>query len=78
MVRFARPLVPDSSWTLRKLYADGKVYDDGDLVVWTDAATVKRINGTTGAVEFTKTVPYQIEGDRQPQPWLARPSAACW
>ncbi|MER9687137.1 hypothetical protein [Mesorhizobium sp. M0139] len=37
------------------------VYDDGDLVVWTDAATVKRINGTTGAVEFTKTVPYQIE-----------------
>lgn len=37
------------------------VYDDGDLVVWTDAATVKRINGTTGAVEFTETVPYQIE-----------------
>ncbi|RVD69975.1 MAG: hypothetical protein E5V62_06075 [Mesorhizobium sp.] len=37
------------------------VYDDGDLVLWTDAATVKRINGTTGAVEFTKTVPYQIE-----------------
>lgn len=37
------------------------VYDDGDLVVWTDAATVKRINGTTGAVEYTKTVPYQIE-----------------
>ncbi|RVD16859.1 MAG: hypothetical protein EOS73_25435 [Mesorhizobium sp.] len=36
------------------------VYDDGDLVVWTDAAAVKRINGTTGAVEFTKTVPYQI------------------
>ncbi|WP_287306006.1 hypothetical protein, partial [Mesorhizobium sp.] len=36
------------------------VYDDGDLVVWTDAATVKRINGTTGAVEYTKTVPYQI------------------
>lgn len=37
------------------------VYDDGDLIVWTDAATVKRINGTTGATEFTKTVPYQIE-----------------
>jgi hypothetical protein len=37
------------------------VYDDGDLVVWTDAATVERIDGTTGAVEFTKTVPYQIE-----------------
>ncbi|RJT32805.1 hypothetical protein D3227_25740 [Mesorhizobium waimense] len=37
------------------------VYDDGDVVVWTDAGTVKRINGTTGAVEFTKTVPYQIE-----------------
>ncbi|OWK18294.1 hypothetical protein AJ88_03645 [Mesorhizobium amorphae CCBAU 01583] len=37
------------------------VYDDGDLVVWTDAATVKRINGTTGTVEYTKTVPYQIE-----------------
>ncbi|WP_292579810.1 hypothetical protein, partial [Mesorhizobium sp.] len=37
------------------------VYDDGDLVVWTDAATVVRLNGTTGAIEFTKTVPYQIE-----------------
>lgn len=37
------------------------VYDDGDVVVWTDAGSVKRINGTTGAVEFTKTVPYQIE-----------------
>ncbi|WP_192358486.1 hypothetical protein [Mesorhizobium mediterraneum] len=37
------------------------VYDDGDLIVWTDAATVKRVNGTTGATEFTKTVPYQIE-----------------
>lgn len=37
------------------------VYDDGDLVVWTDAATVKRVNGTTGAVAYTKTVPYQIE-----------------
>ncbi|WP_292294266.1 hypothetical protein, partial [Mesorhizobium sp.] len=37
------------------------VYDDGDVVVWTDAGTVKRINGTTGAVEYTKTVPYQIE-----------------
>ncbi|TIL85171.1 MAG: hypothetical protein E5Y73_30155 [Mesorhizobium sp.] len=37
------------------------VYDDGDLVVWTDAATVKRVNGTTGAIEFTKSVPYQIE-----------------
>lgn len=35
--------------------------DDGDLVVWTDAATVSRINGSTGAVEFTKTVPYQIQ-----------------
>ncbi|RWD33354.1 MAG: hypothetical protein EOS22_00985 [Mesorhizobium sp.] len=35
--------------------------DDGDLVVWTDAATVIRVNGTTGATEFTKTVPYQIE-----------------
>ncbi|TIL82786.1 MAG: hypothetical protein E5Y89_03610 [Mesorhizobium sp.] len=37
------------------------VYDDGDLVVWTDAATVSRVDGTTGAVEFTKSVPYQIE-----------------
>lgn len=35
--------------------------DDGDLVVWTDAATVSRVNGTTGALEYTKTVPYQIE-----------------
>ncbi|RWA73422.1 MAG: hypothetical protein EOQ28_14865 [Mesorhizobium sp.] len=35
--------------------------DDGDLVVWTDAATVARVDGTTGAVEFTKSVPYQIE-----------------
>ncbi|ESX98740.1 hypothetical protein [Mesorhizobium sp. LNJC405B00] len=35
--------------------------DDGDLVVWTDTATLKRINGTTGAVEYTKTVPYQIQ-----------------
>ncbi|WP_192358488.1 hypothetical protein [Mesorhizobium mediterraneum] len=28
-VRFARPLVPDSSWTLRKLYANGKLIYDG-------------------------------------------------
>ncbi|RWB65652.1 hypothetical protein, partial [Mesorhizobium sp.] len=35
--------------------------DDGDLVVWTDAATVSRVNGTTGSVEYTKTVPYQIQ-----------------
>ncbi|TIR00826.1 phage tail protein [Mesorhizobium sp.] len=34
--------------------------DDGDLVVWTDAGTVSRVAGTTGAVEYTKTVPYQI------------------
>ncbi|WP_189375235.1 MULTISPECIES: hypothetical protein [unclassified Mesorhizobium] len=37
------------------------VYDDGDLVVWTDAATVSRVDGATGAIEFTKSVPYQIE-----------------
>ncbi|RUX21984.1 hypothetical protein EOA13_36530 [Mesorhizobium sp. M7A.F.Ca.US.011.01.1.1] len=37
------------------------VYDAGDIVVWTDAGTVKRIDGTTGATEYTKTVPYQIE-----------------
>ncbi|RWD33172.1 hypothetical protein [Mesorhizobium sp.] len=37
------------------------VYDDGDLVVWTDAGTVSRVDGTTGAIEFTKSVPYQIE-----------------
>ncbi|RWN72294.1 MAG: hypothetical protein EOS02_27570 [Mesorhizobium sp.] len=37
------------------------VYDDGDLVVWTDVATVKRIDGVTGAVEFTQAVPYQIQ-----------------
>jgi hypothetical protein len=36
------------------------VYDGGDLVVWTDSATVSRVNGTTGAVEYTMTVPYQI------------------
>ncbi|TJV66738.1 MAG: hypothetical protein E5X80_05010 [Mesorhizobium sp.] len=36
------------------------VYDNGHLVVWTDAATVVRINGTTGATEYTKSVPYQI------------------
>ncbi|WP_292090440.1 hypothetical protein, partial [Mesorhizobium sp.] len=35
--------------------------DDGDLVVWTDAGTVSRVDGSTGAVEYTKTVPYQIE-----------------
>lgn len=35
--------------------------DDGDIVVWTDAATVSRIDGATGAVEYTKTVPYQIQ-----------------
>ncbi|WP_156752670.1 hypothetical protein [Mesorhizobium sp. WSM3873] len=34
--------------------------DDGDLIVWTDAATVSRVDGTTGTVEYTKTVPYQI------------------
>lgn len=37
--------------------------DDGDIVVWTDSATVSRINGSTGAVEYTETVPYQIEVD---------------
>lgn len=36
------------------------VYDDGDIVVWTNAATVSRVNGTTGAIEYTKSVPYQI------------------
>ena len=36
------------------------VYDDGDLVVWTDSATVSRVDGTTGSIEYTKTVPYQI------------------
>lgn len=35
--------------------------DDGDIVVWTDAATVSRIDGATGAVEYTKTAPYQIQ-----------------
>lgn len=41
--------------------------DDGDLVVWTNSATVSRVNGTTGAIEYTKTVPYQIQsyGTRQ-------------
>lgn len=37
------------------------VYDGGAVVVWTDAATVVRLNGTTGAIEFTKSVPYQIQ-----------------
>jgi hypothetical protein len=36
------------------------VYDDGDLVVWTDSATVSRVDGTTGSIEYTKSVPYQI------------------
>jgi hypothetical protein len=36
------------------------VYDGGDVVVWTDAATVKRVDGDTGSVAFTKSVPYQI------------------
>ena len=36
------------------------VYDGGDVVVWTDAATASRIDGTTGSTEYTKTVPYQI------------------
>lgn len=35
--------------------------DDGDIVVWTNSATVSRIDGTTGALEYTKTVPYQIQ-----------------
>ncbi|TIN65591.1 MAG: hypothetical protein E5Y26_04610 [Mesorhizobium sp.] len=35
--------------------------DDGDIVVWTDAGTVSRVDGSTGAVEYTKTVPYQVE-----------------
>ncbi|WP_292090726.1 hypothetical protein, partial [Mesorhizobium sp.] len=30
--------------------------DDGDIVVWTDAGTVSRVDGSTGAVEYTKTV----------------------
>ncbi|TIO62936.1 phage tail protein [Mesorhizobium sp.] len=37
--------------------------DDGDIVVWTNAATVSRIDGSTGAVEYTKSVPYQIEAN---------------
>ncbi|MBZ9759501.1 hypothetical protein LB553_01190 [Mesorhizobium sp. CA8] len=36
------------------------VFDDGDLVVWTDSATVSRVDGATGAIEYTKSVPYQI------------------
>ena len=28
--------------------------------MWTDAATVIRIDGTSGSTEYTKTVPYQI------------------
>ncbi|RWK17050.1 MAG: hypothetical protein EOR43_28825 [Mesorhizobium sp.] len=35
--------------------------DDGDIVVWTDSGTVSRVNGSTGAIEYTKTVPYQIQ-----------------
>lgn len=36
------------------------VYDAGDIVAWTDAATVVRVDGETGAIVYTKTVPYQI------------------
>ncbi|TIL91471.1 MAG: hypothetical protein E5Y73_17490, partial [Mesorhizobium sp.] len=30
-LRFARPLVPDSAWTMRKLYANGKLIYDGSV-----------------------------------------------
>jgi hypothetical protein len=37
------------------------VYDAGDVVVWTDAGTVSRVDVATGGIEYTKTVPYQID-----------------
>ncbi|RWK12541.1 phage tail protein [Mesorhizobium sp.] len=52
------------SWSVLASFADDLRYavydDDGDLVVWTDAMTVSRVNGSTGAIEYTKAVPYQI------------------
>ncbi|BCG72684.1 hypothetical protein MesoLj113a_38420 [Mesorhizobium sp. 113-1-2] len=40
------------------LYA---VWHDSDLIVWTDNAEAIRIDGTTGAVVWTKAVPYQLD-----------------
>ncbi|RWN58765.1 hypothetical protein [Mesorhizobium sp.] len=36
------------------------VWHDDDVIVWTDNAQAIRIDGVTGAVVWTKTVPYQI------------------
>ncbi|TIX15210.1 MAG: hypothetical protein E5V41_16560 [Mesorhizobium sp.] len=44
-------------------FADAPIYavwHDDDVIVWTDNAEVIRIDGTTGTVVWTKTVPYQI------------------
>jgi len=37
------------------------VYDDGDLVVWTDAAEIIRVD-SSGTVKYTVDAPYQIQG----------------
>jgi hypothetical protein len=36
------------------------VWHDSDVIVWTDNAEAIRIDGSTGAVVWTKAVPYQI------------------
>ncbi|MBZ9974586.1 hypothetical protein LB555_04025 [Mesorhizobium sp. BR-1-1-10] len=46
-----------ASFSANLVYA---LYHDGDLIVFTDDFHVIRINGTTAATVWTKTVPYQI------------------
>lgn len=38
------------------------VYHEGDIVVWTDNQEVKRVDGTTGATEWTESLAYQTNG----------------
>ncbi|RWN28888.1 hypothetical protein [Mesorhizobium sp.] len=49
--------------TEHSTFVDAPVYavwHDDDVIVWTDNAEAIRIDGVTGAVVWTKTVPYQI------------------
>jgi hypothetical protein len=59
--------------SITELYADADslvygVYHDDGLIVWNDNAEVMRINASTGAVEWTTTVPYQITDDTPLRP----------
>ncbi|MER9032425.1 hypothetical protein [Mesorhizobium sp. M0674] len=59
-----------ATFTGAPLYA---VFHDDDVIVWTDNAEAIRIDGATGAVVWTKSVPYQIQA--APSRSVAAPDA---